>query len=135
MDVSRMRVTGVTIAGTEDEDRAEYFDGHDDVGALVDPVVDEAEADDTTNAKKKKLDRLEEFAVYETAFIPVALGKKRVTTRWELEHRQDGIRARFVARALKERCTMSLRRAQLRARDASSTTRVSRSRITDSLQT
>ena len=27
-----------------------------------------------------------------------ALGKKRVTTRWDLEHRKDGIRGRFVAR-------------------------------------
>ena len=132
-----MRVTGVTIAGTEDEDRAEYFDGHDDVGELLDTLVDEAEADDTTKAKQTKLDRLEEFAVYETASIPVALGKKRVTTRWELDHRQDESErdsSQERLRAMK-RFTMSLRRAQLRARDASSTTRVSRSRITHSLQT
>ena len=82
MDVQSMTEAGVTIAGTEEEDPAEYFDGHDDVGELLDPLVDEAEADETTKAKQKELDRLAEFVVFEVVYIPVALGKKRVTTRW-----------------------------------------------------
>ena len=32
-----MTVAGVTIAGIEDEENAEYFDSHDDVGELLDP--------------------------------------------------------------------------------------------------
>ena len=63
MDVHRMTVAGVAKAGTEDEDPAEYFDGHEHVGELLDPLVDGAE---TTNAKQKDLDRLAEFGVYET---------------------------------------------------------------------
>ena len=35
-----------------------------------------------------------------------ALGKKRVTTRWDLDHKKDGIRARFVAREFKGDETM-----------------------------
>ena len=40
MDIRSMTVAGVTISGTEDEDAAEYFDGHEDVGELLDPLVD-----------------------------------------------------------------------------------------------
>ena len=98
MDVQRVTVARVTIAGTEDEDPAEYFDGHEDVGELLDPLVDGGQADDTTKAKHKGLDRLAELEVYKTVEIPVALGKKRVTTRWEQDHRKDGIRAQLVAR-------------------------------------
>ena len=36
-----------------------------------------------------------------------ALGPKRVTTRWDLDHRKDGIRARFVAREFKGDETMN----------------------------
>ena len=49
----------------------------------------------------KVLHRLAEFRVYETVDLQVALGKKRVTTRWRNDHRKDGIRARFVAREFK----------------------------------
>ena len=42
----------------------------------------------------------------ETVDLHVALGKKRVTTRWDLDHRKDGIRARFVAREFKGDVTM-----------------------------
>ena len=51
--------------------------------------------------KLKVIDRLASCGVYETVDLQVALGKKRVTTRWHTDHRTDGIRARFVARAFK----------------------------------
>ena len=59
-----------------------------------------------TKAKQKELDRLAEFEVYETVDLCVALGKKRGATREEQDHRQDGIRARFVARRFKGDETM-----------------------------
>ena len=79
-------MAGAAIAGTEDEDPAEYFDGHEDVGELRDPV-DGVEAVETTKAKHKKLDRLAEY---------VALGKKRVTARWEKGRNQGTIRCKGV---------------------------------------
>ena len=57
------------------------------------------ETEEATKAKLKELDRLAEFGVYEIVKMHRALGKKRVTTRWDLDCRKDGIRARFVARA------------------------------------
>ena len=57
--------------------------------------------DETTKAKQKELNRLAEFGVYETVEILVPLGKKRVTTLWELDHRKDGLSARFGAREFK----------------------------------
>ena len=42
-------------------------------------------------AKQKDLDRLAEFAVYKTVDISVALVKKQITTRWELDHRKDRV--------------------------------------------
>ena len=98
MDVRSMTVAGVAISGTEDEDTAEYFDHHEDAGELLDPLVDNAEAEEATKAKLKELDRLAEIGVHETVDLHVALGKKRVTTA---DHRKDGIRARFVAREFK----------------------------------
>ena len=41
-----------------------YFDGYDDVGELLDPLVDGAEADETKASKQKELDRLAEFGAY-----------------------------------------------------------------------
>ena len=38
--------------------------------------------------------------------LHVALGKKRVTTRWDLDHRMDGFRTRFVGREFKVDETM-----------------------------
>ena len=38
--------------------------------------------------------------------VYTALGKKRATARWDLDHRKDGIRARFVAREFKGDETM-----------------------------
>ena len=52
-------------------------------------------------AKLKELDRLAEFGVHETVDVHTGLGKKRVTSRWDLDHRKDGVRARFVAREFK----------------------------------
>ena len=66
MDVQGMTVAGVTIAGTEDEDPAEYFDGHADVRELPDPLVDGAEDHQTMKGQQKELDRLAELRVYET---------------------------------------------------------------------
>ena len=93
MDVRSVTVAGVAISGTEDDDLAEYFDGHED-------AVDNAETEEATKAKLKELDRIAEFGVH------VALGNKRVRTRWDLDHREDGIRARFVAREFKDDETM-----------------------------
>ena len=99
MDVQSLTVAGVTISGTEDEDPAEheYFDGDEDVGELLDPLVDGAEADEMTKAKQSELDRIAEFGVYETVDIHA---------RWEVDHRKDGIRARFVASEFKSDETM-----------------------------
>ena len=69
-----------------------------DVGEFPDPLVDGTEADGTTKSKQEELGRLAEFGANETQDIPVALGQKRVTARWELDHRQDGISARSVER-------------------------------------
>ena len=38
-------------------------------------------------AKLKELDRLTDVGAHETVDNPVALGEKRVTTLWELDHR------------------------------------------------
>ena len=95
---SQVDVQSMTVAGTEDEDLAVYFDGHEDVEDLLDPLIDGAEADEMTKAIQKELDRVTEFGVYGAVDLHVALGKKHITTRWELDHRKDGIRARFVAR-------------------------------------
>ena len=106
MDVRNMTVAGVAKSGTEDEH----------------PLVDGSEADEMTKAKQKELDRLAEFGVHETVDLHVALGKKRVTTRWDLDPRKDGIRARVVAREFKGDETMhDVCQARLRTRDAPST--------------
>ena len=47
------------------------------------------------------LGRLAVFALCETVDLQVALGKKRVMTPWHIDHRENGIRARFVAREYK----------------------------------
>ena len=91
MDVRSMKVAGVTISGTDDEDPA---DSHEDAGELLDTLVGNAETEEATKAKLKELNQLAEFGVYEMVDIHTALGKKRVTTRWDLDHRKDGIRAR-----------------------------------------
>ena len=44
-------------------------------------------------AKPKELDRLAEFGVFETVDTLVALAKNGVTTRRELDHREDRTRA------------------------------------------
>ena len=119
MDVRSMSVAGVAISGTEDEDSAEYVDGHEDAEELLDPFLDNAE--EATDAKLEELNRLAEFEVYETMDLHVALGKKRATTRWDLDRRKDGIRARFVSRVTKQ-CMMCSRQARLQAQDESSTT-------------
>ena len=56
MDVRSMSVAGVAISGTDDEDSAEYVDGHEDSGELLDPLLDNAE--EATKAKLEELDRL-----------------------------------------------------------------------------
>ena len=98
MDVRSMKVAGVTISGTDDEDPA---DSHEDAGELLDTLVGNAETEEATKAKLKELNQLAEFGVYEMVDIHTALGKKRVTTRWDLDHRKDGIRARFDPREFK----------------------------------
>ena len=94
MDVRSVSVARVAIFGTDDEDSAEYVDGHEDAGELLVPCLDNAE--EATKAKLKELDRLAEFGVYETVDLHVAFGKKRVTTRWDLDRRKDGIRRNNV---------------------------------------
>ena len=81
----------LTMCGTEDEDPAGPFDSHKVARECLDPLVDTAGTEEATKAKLKELHQLVEFA----------LGKKRVTTRWDLDHRKDGIIARFVAREFK----------------------------------
>ena len=87
MDVLSMTVAGVSMCGTEDEDPAESFDGHEVAGECLDPLVDPAGTEEATKAKLERTPPTRR----------VALGKKRVTTRWD----QDGIIARFVAREFK----------------------------------
>ena len=55
-------------------------------GELLDTFVDNAA--EATKAKLEELDRLAEFGVCETVDLPVALGQKRVTTRWDLDRRK-----------------------------------------------
>ena len=68
-------MAGVTKSGTEDEDPAEYFDGREDAGELLDPPDDSAETEEATKDKLKELDRLAEFGVYETVDMHTGLGK------------------------------------------------------------
>ena len=49
-----MKVAGVTISGNEDEELGEHFDDHEDVGELLDLLVDGADADEATEAKQKE---------------------------------------------------------------------------------
>ena len=101
MDFRSFIVAGVTISGTQDEDPAENLDGREDAGEMLDPLVDKTETEEATKAKLKELDRLAEFGVCEIVDMNTPLGKKRVTTRWDLDRRNDEIRARFVAREFK----------------------------------
>ena len=101
LDVRSVTVAGIAISGTEDEDPAEYFVDHEDAGELQDPLFDHAEAEEAMKAKLKELDRLAEFGVYEPGDLQVVLGKKRVTSRWHIDRRKDGTRARFIAREFK----------------------------------
>ena len=137
MDVRSMIVAGVTIAGTEDEDPAEFFDSHEDAGELLDRLVDNAETEGATKAELKELERLAEFGEYEIVDMHVALGKKRVTTRWDLEHGKNGIRARLVAREFKSGETMSdvFAPSSTPSTGRLIETRVSRSRVTHLQQT
>ena len=97
-----MTVAGIAISGSEDEDTAEYFVDHEDAREwLLDPLVDTAEGEEAMKAKLKELDRLAEFGVHETVDLQVAFGKERVTTRWHIDHRKEGIRELFVAREFK----------------------------------
>ena len=61
-----MTVAGVTVAGTEGWDLAEYVDGHADVREFPDHLVDGTEDHQTMKAKQKELDRLAELRVYES---------------------------------------------------------------------
>ena len=65
-----MRVAGVPISGTEDEDPAEYLDGHEYAGEMLDPLVDNAETED----KLKELEHQAEF--WNVRDGGYALGKK-----------------------------------------------------------
>ena len=75
VDVRSMIVAGVTKSGTEDEDPAEFFDDQEDAGELLDPLVDNAEAEEATKATLKELDRLAELGVYEIVDMHTCLGK------------------------------------------------------------
>ena len=101
MDVRSMKVAGIAISGTDDEDPAEYFVDHEDAGQLQDPLFDNAETEEAMKVKLKELGLLAEFGVYETVDLQDALRKKRVMTPWHTDHRKNGIRARFVARGFK----------------------------------
>ena len=47
MDVRRMTMAGVAVSGLEDEN----IDGHENVGDLLDRLVDNAETEEATKAK------------------------------------------------------------------------------------
>ena len=126
MDVHIMAVAGLTIAGIEDVSSVAKMSKE-----LPDALVDGAEADEMIHAKQKELDRHAEFGVFEIVDILVALGKKRVTTRWELDNRKDGTRARFVARKLQNHVWCLPSRSTSEHRTPSSTIWVSRKRITN----
>ena len=55
----------------------------------------------TVAAKERELAKLEGSQVYEVAPEEQSYGKKRITTRWEIVHRSDGVRAMCAARELK----------------------------------
>ena len=101
-----LRVCAVELGDTEDEDPAEYVEESledDDIDELLqnaeDVQADENHEDELTMAaKERELEKLEEFGVFEVVPEEQSYGKKRVTTRWEIVHRLDGVRARFVAR-------------------------------------
>ena len=89
-------MAGVAISGTEDEDLAEYVDGHEDAGELLTLLLTVRRL---RRRRRAEITRpLAEFGVYESVDLHVALGKKRVTTHWDLDRRKDGIRIRFVPR-------------------------------------
>ena len=119
-----MTVAGVTISGNDDEDLAEYFDGHEDAGDMLDPLVDNTETEEATEGQTEELARLAEEGVYETVDIHVASGQEAsydsagswTAEKTESEH--DSFQA--SSRAMK-RCVVSSRRAQLRAGNTSST--------------
>ena len=76
------------MSGTEDEDPAEYFEGHEGAGELLDPLVDNPEGEEARKAKLKELDRLAELGVYKSVDLHVALGKKRAS-RSHIAHSQQ----------------------------------------------
>ena len=98
MDVRSMTVAGVKKSATVDEDPAEYFHSHEDVGEWLDPLVDGAEAEEATKAKQKEL---REFGVYETVDLHVA----SYNTLGSGPQKKQ-IRAHFVAREFQSDETM-----------------------------
>ena len=81
-------MAGVTISGTEDADPAEYFDSQKTLESCWTLFLTIMETEEATKAKLKELDRLAEFGVYEIVDMHTALGKKRATTHWDLDHWQ-----------------------------------------------
>ena len=75
---------------------------------MLDPLVDNLAAEEETKGKLKELNRLPEFGVNEATGLHIDLGKKRVTTRWDLDHRKEG----FVAGEFKCEETMKDVRAK-----------------------
>ena len=82
-------VDGIAISATEDEDPGEYFVNQQRGNGRG----DESQAERT--CPTASVCSVRHF------HLQVALGKKRVTTRWHIDYRRDSIRARFVAREFK----------------------------------
>ena len=100
MDVRSVSVATVVISGTDDEDSAEYIDGHEDAGELLDPLLDSDE--EATKAKLKELDRLADLECVRPWTCTLLSGR----SEWIWTAEKDGIRARFLATEFKGDETM-----------------------------
>ena len=82
-------------------------DSHEDVGDMLDPLVDNTETEEATEGQTEELARLAEDGVYETVDIHVASGQEASYVLLGAgPQEKDGIRARFVPKEFKSDETM-----------------------------
>ena len=98
-----LQIAGISSEQCEDEDPSGYVNNLEATEDLKDEASENIEDEATLAAKRKELDKLKLFKVAEDVPAHQAVGKKWISTRWEIDHRVGEVRARFVAREFK-RC-------------------------------
>ena len=112
--VCQIVVASIEVGETEDEDASQYLpESQADRDKIEETIADElgdevdveslppTEKEQVDTAKAEELRRLREFGVYKVVPAAEARGKKRIPTRWVIDHRASGeVRARVVAKGV-----------------------------------